>query len=314
MSGALPMGFLKHLRALAFLALAALQPAALAPVAPAVPSAIVSISTLAVTAAAVTAALLAPVALPAPAAAAEKRVVAFYGQSNEGAQGGVCADAGLTVGSTIPRTFILRNDAGYFEPIRLCENTSQPPAEADRLDRFGPEVGFARKVRERFPDDDLFIVKRWRGGSSFVHPTQWHPLYQNNYWTGLKADIRAALLAAGPGARLVCVGVNQGEANRTEAAAWARQVREMIRQINGLVGYPVRYVFMRLTPNGETAPEIVDATADFRRFEQELEDDVTLDFRLIDVDSVPKQPDVVHFTAHGILTIGALREAACFGP
>jgi hypothetical protein len=146
------------------------------------------------------------------------------------------------------------------------------------------------------------------------HPTEWHPLYKNNLWSGLIADIRSALLAAGPDARLACVGVNHGEANRTDAAGWARQVREMIRQINGLAGYSVRFVFMRLTPNADTAPETIAATAQFRRFEQELEDDPTLNFRQIDVDGVPKQPDVVHFTAPGVVTVGELREAACFGP
>jgi hypothetical protein len=238
------------------------------------------------------------------------------GQSNMGAPGGVpTGSTSPALGSKIDRVYIWNNALGGFDELIVGVNTAQPPYDPDKLDRFGLEVGFARRFRVLRPNDDLLIVKRARGGTSSVQDPpddpggNWNPALTGNLWEGyVKEQIRPAVAKAGPAAVFLRIQA-QGEADRTPVIRhpiWEASIRAQTRQLMAMTGQTLRTVQMRLTSNGSDEQNVIDATADFRAMQERLENDDTLNLRLANFDALTKLDDDIHFDFAGTLDGGEI--------
>ncbi|MCR9197376.1 MAG: sialate O-acetylesterase [Planctomycetaceae bacterium] len=113
---------------------------------------------------------------PAPLPATEYHVYLLAGQSNMDGRG-LTADLPAEQQQPVDQCIIFyRNALASSETWKpLSPGFSVPPRFKDRLPspKFGPEIGFARTMRARFPGQALALIKGSKGGTSLR--ADWNP-------------------------------------------------------------------------------------------------------------------------------------------
>ncbi|RXF72132.1 hypothetical protein [Hansschlegelia zhihuaiae] len=248
-------------------------------------------------------------------------IALWIGQSNLGAQGGLTGPETVPArGEKIARTFMFRNYGSGLEELVIGENTAQLPYEIDVNDhRFGPEVGFSQRDRTINAGKDRLNLKHSLGGTSLVTNKDgdpkltWNPFVTDvqTLWIDALDDLRNLIEIAGPGAYFDTLAILSQEADRTPTSghpAVARSIREMIRQVRGIVGHDQFRTVMPLLRQKDTdPPEMVDETNSYRAMQADLVSDSPLNFRTYNIDDLTileGDSQGVHLDGPSLITSG----------
>jgi len=123
-------------------------------------------------------------------------------------------------------------------------------------ERFGPELGFAIKIRELMPDENIAILKYAKGGTSIEIGASrwgcWDPDYSDstgiNQWDHFLASVRNAMAVKdidgdGEEDRLIPVGIvwMQGESDADNSEETAKKYGANLRRLMDMIRAAFRY-------------------------------------------------------------------------
>ncbi len=228
------------------------------------------------------------------------------GQSNSVALGGIVANqVHFDLGETLPNATIWQFPTNIFKPLSFGVTTSTyHPSET--VKRFGPEWGMAERNEERFPGEEIRIVKYGVNGSSVVEWSQWNPdnYDVNSFTTRLVREINESGIVG------YCAGWIQGEADFNKDLTVVKPLviklfdrfRVAAKNPNMVIVWPL------LSPltNG-TGTLYTNA---YRAMQEEIAAEFPLTVKLINLDDLPKTDDV-HYSATSLIVMGHRIHTKC---
>lgn len=218
------------------------------------------------------------------------------------------------------------DDSDYPDNVFMWQHASgtivpaaEPQSNLDNHVSMGGSNTFVRAwAANRVPSNrSVLIVNVARGGTGFTTPGS-NPFSSAFHWRHDLADdtsnlarrgvdtIRAALVAAGPGARIVAVLANHGSTdgtNNTPKATFKAYLQAWITWLRTELEIPtVPYLMMQMRPDlaaAETRHRIIDEA------QRETADELPyVGYAYSPVGSMYYKADVVHFNALGMREIG----------
>gem|GEM_PF-988521 len=169
-------------------------------------------------------------------------------------------------------------------------------------DQFGPELGFARRFREIYPDRRLAIIKLGQGGTGLYD--RWKAPTGDLYQL-MVSTVRAQLAVLAMRGRPQIAGFiwMQGEAdasNRGQALAYRQNLVDFVTGLRadlGVAGMPI--------VAGLIAQDFGWPYADIVRDSTALVSTMTGQMEVVETDDQPMWPDdLAHYSSAGQLTIG----------
>jgi autotransporter-associated beta strand protein len=180
--------------------------------------------------------------------------------------------AGATVGVLPENTLVPLQSGNSNNNVKQTPTIdSEYPALTNApISRFGPELSFARTVRDliHIPDTKVAVVKYAVGGSTLWNPSNWHPdgtanraadgpLYQTFQETAWRCV--AALRNKYPYHEVEILGMGwvQGESDAIEGhgAEYQSNLTSFVTDVRATFGTNITFALSKVSPNQDSNPE-----------------------------------------------------------
>ena len=239
------------------------------------------------------------------------RVFILSGQSNMSGGGDVVEEG-------------LRFDAAVGDKVRIWDacgewgkrgipgkwvslNQLQTIKKEARMNRIGPEFGFAKAMSELYPADEIHLIKVARGGTAI---DWWLPdaKGRENGLTVLLANLRHALEKIDGDYEILGMLWMQGESDtkrQADAEAYQKKLEQFVALMRKEAGKPeLPFVIGRLSTRILESPKF---HFDHAKIVQSGQEAVAKDDKnayVVDTDDLSQRSDLVHFDQEGQMGLG----------
>ena len=176
-----------------------------------------------------------------------------------------------------------------------------------RMNRIGPEFGFAEAMTELYPADEIYLIKAARGGTAI---DRWLPdaKSKKNDLTGLLENLKLALEQIDGNYEILGMLWMQGESDskkQADAEAYQIKLEQFIALMRKETNKPeLSFVIGRLSSRVLESPKFSFNHAKIVQNAQEVVAQNDKNAHVINTDDLSQRDDLVHFDQEGQMGLG----------